>query len=433
MDERSGVYWNGISHERIVDWLREPATDSLVDSVDQWERGLGDRFQRVTDLIDQALHASGAVWDGQAADRMRAGVSPLAQFAVEAGETARSVGAGARQVADSFEHLRREMPPVPVRPDHDAWVNAPVAALVTGRVDQELAEQEERDAAERARDLMREYEGAVGEATHGLPVFTPVPTAGAGSGGIADRLVTTFGGTASAPLVGGPAPVPGTPPVPASENTGRAGTLPPQYQPGAAGGQPGVQPAPATPPAPAHPGGPGAGNPVPPPPPGGGAATGAPAPGTPGGPLPGSQGTGSAPATGGPAPGAGTGGPPAGAGPGTPGQPQPGAGRAPAPQPFVPPGAPAPPPPASAPPAPSPGAPAGGHAFGPGAGALPTAGPTSHEHPSRAGGVRRASAHPEDASGRERADYLEDTDDVWGDGDRVAPPVLGMSVDEEHR
>ncbi|WP_035273603.1 PPE domain-containing protein, partial [Actinoalloteichus caeruleus] len=225
MDERSGVYWNGISHERIVDWLREPATDSLVDSVDQWERGLGDRFQRVTDLIDQALHASGAVWDGQAADRMRAGVSPLAQFAVEAGETARSVGAGARQVADSFEHLRREMPPVPVRPDHDAWVNAPVAALVTGRVDQELAEQEERDAAERARDLMREYEGAVGEATHGLPVFTPVPTAGAGSGGIADRLVTTFGGTASAPLVGGPAPVPGTPPVPASENTGRAGTL----------------------------------------------------------------------------------------------------------------------------------------------------------------------------------------------------------------
>uniref|UniRef100_UPI0004750E3C hypothetical protein n=1 Tax=Actinoalloteichus spitiensis TaxID=252394 RepID=UPI0004750E3C len=78
-----------------------------------------------------------------------------------------------------------------------------------------------------------------------------------------------------------------------------------------------------------------------------------------------------------------------------------------------------------------------GHAFGPAAGALPTAGPSSHEHPGRPGGAatgtRRANAHPEDGAGRETADYLEDTDDVWGDGDRVAPPVLGMPAGEEHR
>ncbi|MCP2259336.1 PPE family [Streptoalloteichus tenebrarius] len=472
----SGTNWDAISHPTLHNWFTTGSSESVANSVQTWQQGIGTQFDKVSHLIDGALRDTDAVWEGGAAEAMKSGVSPLAQFARDAKDVSTKVGEGAAELARSYDDIKAKMPaPVQVTTTDNALERG-LSHLFGMKTDKERQEESARQAEDRARDLAKAYDSNVTTTMAGLPVFVPAPivaTDVGGSGGGARSTTTGItsaqtmvsslrpgveynpispagaststtaagagpAGTPSGPVgpnsgnpgqSGGrlsvPTPPPSTPTNGPGPNTGRtaggvnppkppstgtAGTTPPNPAGGSrpTGGRitsilnPGLTPSgpetrtsaprPLSGPPSSGPGAPGAR-----PPAVGAPGTRPPAVGGSGGPGggPGAPRGGAGLATGG-GPGAGGGAPAAGAGPRGPLGPGGMSGAA------VAPSGPVPPPPAMGP--------AGGRGPAGVGGMAPMAG--------AAGGRRE-----ED---KERhSNYLQETDDIWGSGEQVAPSVIG--------
>jgi len=421
--------WRGYSHEELHKMINGgPGVAASIPLEDSW-KALSETLGQIDASISEGLSKVGASWEGASADAATAALSPLGAWASDAGEGANTMKVSAQFQADYIADARKEMPePVPVTTEAPSTGDKVLGAL-TGPIgmmhvinqqnDHEAQEAAQDNAEQKAITVMNNYQSnsewngdTLGRfvAPPQVVIDTPPPS-GAGSYNNTSANYTstdsstytpkgTDGTTTTSwtPPPSTPAPV-SPPPVPTGGGTTNPSWTPPPVQPPV--NLPPVQP---TPP-------PGGGLPQPPggfPPPGSGPVRppvkGGPVP--PGGLKPGQSGPGGRPG----APGGFRPGGPGGTGsasgrggfgglPGGPGQGANGPGGQ-----F--------------------GRPGGG--FGPGGANGPGGRPGQGQ--GGMGGGRGGDG--EDDTEHKIADFLVETDDVFGDDRLVAPPVIGETPEQ---
>jgi PPE family len=442
----SGVNWYNVPHESIVSQINGGAGAGPVSDAAASYQRIAQTLRDADGDLRNALSATGASWEGRAASGMQAAATPLATWADEVNQVAVQTSGLSQTFGEQFTDTRAGIPPVVGVPS-GSWVDDTGISAVPGvTTDRERAEAAADAAQQEAARRMEAYDNASFETVQPqyfsqpptVVLEVPPPSAGGGPG-VGGTSTTPGGPTdtraytapASFAVPGGavspPSPVTGGAGVPSSP-TAPAAVAPTPTIPGSAvggllgsgGGVPGA----------------GSGGVVPPGIPGSGTAgpwSGGVRPGAPGSGRPGSGSSGS-----GGVPGAGQ--PPgiplvsgrsfgpgfSGAGGYGPGGPSPSAGGA------------------------------GG--FGSGGassafGGLGSGGDDAHSQrgaggfvpagadadgrygpaarPGMVGGgagygpMGLGGAAREDDIEHKRPDYLVETEDVWGDGTKVAPPVIG--------
>ncbi|MEV6238238.1 PPE domain-containing protein [Lentzea sp. NPDC051838] len=96
-------------------------SQSTSPAADAWN-GLSKGHVEVSDLINQAVRDSGASWEGAAADAARGATSPLATWADVTGESATSAGKSTEQIGQAYVDAKNSMSKPPVIPDKP-WLN----------------------------------------------------------------------------------------------------------------------------------------------------------------------------------------------------------------------------------------------------------------------------------------------------------------------
>jgi len=396
----SGVNWNNVPHDEILRLINSGAGAAPVNEAAASYRRIAEVLRDADRDLRAALGAAGASWEGRAAQDMATASTPLATWADAADQLAVQTGASTEAFGEQFADTRWSLPAA-VSVPAGSWVDGTGLSALPGiTTDRERAEEAADTAQQEAARRMEAYDNASYETVQTqyfaeppavvLEVPPPAGGGGPGSGGTA----TAAGGAGSA---GGYA-APGGYTAPASA----------VYQPPAVSGGgavPGSPTAPAwSPPAPTTPA-------VTSPPPVGGSRPGGTGPGTPAPAFGAARPDGRKSGSGAPAfppglPGRGVPGGPGGFGPGGSGAlagfRDEGFGQR---------------------------GPAGTGAGGTGAGGLDPEGRAGRA----AGTAGGAGLGPVGAGGAGRADdlehrrpnYLVETEDVWGDGARVAPPVIG--------
>jgi hypothetical protein len=161
--------WASYSHQQLYDMVRTEATGTgcLAGADNAWAEFtalMTDSMRRV----DELLRKAGANWEGLAAESARNGVTPLAQWADDAGTAGNASGSAIRQVADSFFYTANAMPePVKVA------VRGNVADVFGGMIDRDNQERQAQQAKLRAVELMQRYSNSVHSAVSSLGVFLP--------------------------------------------------------------------------------------------------------------------------------------------------------------------------------------------------------------------------------------------------------------------
>lgn len=440
--------WRGYAHPDLYRMINEgPGVAASRPIEDKWQ-ALAETLAEIDTSIHEGLAKLGAVWEGSSATEAQAALSPLGEWASDAQRASDVMKSSAQLQGDYIADARKEMPePVPVTTEAPSTGDKLLGALagpagimhvIQQQEDHERQEAAQDNAEAKAVEVMNTYQNNSEWNSNTLGEFVPPPKvvidtpppAGAGQynsssanynstpvwtpPGDGGTTHTSWAPSPSGPtttlpgqLPGGgstnpswappstptptPQPVPNPPPIAVKPSVGPPVT-PPIWAP----------PKPPTNGLPVPPKGPGpGGRPLPPP-------TGR-VPGMPG--MPGGQGN-----PGGMRPG--VPGMPGGPGmPGTPGGPgNPGGMRG---------GMPG-----------VPGAPGGfgpgmaGGPGGPGVAGAPGA-PGAAGRPGAAGaGMAGGAAGARGGNGEEdlehkAADYLVETDDVFGDDRLVAPPVIG--------
>ncbi|MBB5954566.1 hypothetical protein FHS29_001136 [Saccharothrix tamanrassetensis] len=432
--------WRGYTHPDLHRMINEGPGVAASRPVEDGWKGLSDALAEVDESIHAALAKLGAKWEGSTADETQVALSPLGQWAGDAKQGSDTMKTSAQLQGDYIADARKEMPePVMVTTEAPSTgekilgvLGGPAGMIhvIKQQQDHEAQEAAQDNAEAKAVEVMNNYQSSSEWNSDTLGEFVPPPQvvidtpppAGAGSYNQSSANYTSSqtwtppgDGTTRTSWAppSSPTPPPVSPPPPTVVPPG-GGTTNPSW----------VPPTPTPPPPPiALPkppvGGPGLPPPGTPPPnwkppqgpglpPKGGPGPGGPGrPGMPGGPgRPGGPG-----GPGGPGLGRGFGGPGMPGAPGGPGMPGgPGSGN-----------------PSGVP---GRGGMAGVGGFGPGAPGGP-GGPGAAGRPGGPGvggmgaGAGHGAGNGEDDVEHKAADFLVETDDVFGDDRLVAPPVIG--------
>lgn len=418
------TYPAGHTHEQLKGMVDTANPGGASGLGADWVRLSNEMRTFATDMQGLANNSQ-ARWVGMAGDAARGALLSLADWSNTTASGIETMSTNVRGQSSAASSAKGGMPePVPYDPaEYQAQLNATNNPVEWIQILADAYQQyDEHVAAEReAQQVVRQYSQSLHDTATTMPAFTPPPT----FGGEYQQSDPPIGGGPGVPTGGGGGlPTPGaTPPVASPPGPGPSpGPVPPPGTPAPTPPQqPGPLPTPL-PPGPRPPGLPGPGVPGPGPfPPG------LPIPGTPGWPGPVRPG---GPGSGGPGPG----GPGSGA-PGTQGRGGAGGfgGRG-----FGP----------------------GGSGFGPGGaggsgsgagvargiGGLGAAAGLADDAAAARGAAGRGGAggagmapmagagtgRDEDREHR-RPSYLVESEDVWGDGALVAPPVIGEAPPDYYR
>lgn len=444
--------WRGYAHPDLYRMINEgPGVAASRPLEDSW-KSLSEALGEIDTSIQEGLAKLGASWEGETADTTTAALSPLAAWAQDAQQGSGTMETSAQLQADYIANARKEMPePVPVTTEAPSLgdkilggLTGPVGMMhvIQQQQDHERQEAAQDNAEAKAVEVMNNYQSSSEWNADTLGKFVPPPKvvidtpppAGAGEFNNSSANYNSTptwtapsggGGTTNTswapPTTGSVVPTPGqlpgtggtTNPSWAPPTTGTPTPTPPVVNPPV---NPPVRP-PVTavpPPMWTPPKPPTNGPQVPPRVPTG--PTGGPRPGLPTSRVPGMPGMPGGPN--GPHGPHGPGGPNA-VRPGMPGMPGaggvPGAGMPGGSNPAGVPGR-----------GGVPGAGFGPGAGGPGAGGPGGAGRPGAGGPGMAGGAAGAQGgNGEDDIEHKAADYLVETNDVFGDDRLVAPPVIG--------
>ncbi|GDY29153.1 PPE domain-containing protein [Gandjariella thermophila] len=168
--------WQGYTHEELFTKLNSgPGPSASAASAERW-RGVADALAEIDQELSRGVAASGAAWEGVAAEAARAGIGPLAEWAAQARTSADVMRLSAELQADYVSKARAEMPrPVAVTSEQPGAVVRGLTHLFGGQTDYENQEAERSAAEQRAFQVMADYESNTASNTSSLGRFGPPP------------------------------------------------------------------------------------------------------------------------------------------------------------------------------------------------------------------------------------------------------------------
>ncbi|MEU7528914.1 PPE domain-containing protein [Saccharothrix sp. NPDC042600] len=153
-----GHRWSGYSHEELYQKINSgPGPKASHASMERWE-GVSAALAEINAELHTGIVGSGAKWEGSAADQARGGMNPLAAWADEARGGAEVMRLSAELQADHIAKARADMPPpVKVTAEDPGTVLTALTHLVGQQTDHELQEKVRNAAEQRAREVMTTY------------------------------------------------------------------------------------------------------------------------------------------------------------------------------------------------------------------------------------------------------------------------------------
>jgi hypothetical protein len=209
-----GLNWAFYTHQKLYDMVRTEAAGARAvgGASDAWGRFVVLMEESVDD-IHQALAEAGASWEGMAAESMKSGVTPLAQWAQDSGVAGLYSDRSVRQLAEAFSYAANAMP----EPVKSTTVPGTFPWIFGGQIDQDRREREAQQAKQRAVELMEGYARNADSAVASVGTFVPpqsvtvqVPPRTFGPGPVRQDTAS-FPGPQSAPRKAS-TPDPGPPP-----------------------------------------------------------------------------------------------------------------------------------------------------------------------------------------------------------------------------
>lgn len=140
---------------------------------DTWS-GLSGALADIQQEISTGVHASGASWVGAAADSARGVLGPLGEWAQQASAAAELMQVSTSIQGELLGKARSDMP-APIPAAAQPGEATPIQQLVAAQLDAEVIEAAHDAAAERAFQVMRDYEAATADNTATLGDFGSPP------------------------------------------------------------------------------------------------------------------------------------------------------------------------------------------------------------------------------------------------------------------
>jgi hypothetical protein len=180
--------WDGYSHQTLYDRIHGEGGFFISDGAgvsgasgaqDGWGE-LAAMMARARERTETALARAGVVWEGAAADAMRLGVTPLAQWADDAHSASAASQAGVDAFVSAYSAAKNQMPePVPVTSTANGdfgGIPAGFTHLFGGQTDQDRQEIAAQEAKAEAVRVMSGYEVESGVARLTAGQFVPPPS-----------------------------------------------------------------------------------------------------------------------------------------------------------------------------------------------------------------------------------------------------------------
>ena len=226
-----GTRWAGVSHDEIWAMVQQgdPVAASEAASFAWMKTQL--LIQSIEERLSAVVSGTAADWEGAAANAARGAVSALGQWAIDGAAGARSIGQTLLDQSHEALHVRQQMPEPRTQAltaERDKFWTDPgyvFGNVLDGFSDLRALEEQAENDAQRARELMAQYEArSRGENIPRLQEMTPPP-----------QITVDIGPAATPPSGAGlTTPLPGAP-----VSVGPAGATP--------AGQPAIPGAPLPP------------------------------------------------------------------------------------------------------------------------------------------------------------------------------------------
>ncbi|PSL54557.1 PPE family protein [Saccharothrix carnea] len=171
-----GHRWSGYSHEELYEQINSgPGPKASHTSMERWQ-GVSAALTEINAELHAGVLRSGATWEGTAADKARVGINPLASWADDARAGAEVMRISAELQADYIAKARADMPPpVKVTAEQPNLLVSALTHLVGGQTDYEQQEKAQNAAEQRAREVMTTYASSTISNTSTLGQFHQPP------------------------------------------------------------------------------------------------------------------------------------------------------------------------------------------------------------------------------------------------------------------
>ncbi|MBB5805970.1 hypothetical protein F4560_005738 [Saccharothrix ecbatanensis] len=171
-----GHRWSGYSHEELYRQINSgPGPKASHASMERWQ-GVSTALTEINTELLSGVQRSGATWEGAAADKARGGLNPLAAWADDARAGAEVMRISAELQADYISKARSDMPPpVKVTAEQPNLLVSAFTNLVGGQTDYEKQEKAQNAAEQRAREVMTTYASSTVSNTSTLGQFHQPP------------------------------------------------------------------------------------------------------------------------------------------------------------------------------------------------------------------------------------------------------------------
>ena len=169
-----GYRWRGFEHPELYKMINSGPGAAASEPQTVYWQSLTEELTQVDSDLNKKLTGLNATWEGEAAERAQTGLTPLAEWAGDAESASGVMRASTELQADYVSDARNRMPePVPVTtPSPSGWqVAAAGVAALTGNAgpavnvaaqaaDHELQEAAQSEAEQRAVETMQTYESS---------------------------------------------------------------------------------------------------------------------------------------------------------------------------------------------------------------------------------------------------------------------------------
>ncbi|MCP2166138.1 PPE domain-containing protein [Goodfellowiella coeruleoviolacea] len=163
----SDLRWQGHTHEQLYNWIHAgQGPQALVPLQDGWGK-MAETLAQIDSELQSGLEKLNASWEGDAADSAQAALSPLTQWAQDAQTGSDVMKSSAELQADYISTARKEMPePVQVTTEAPSTMDMVLGAMggglgiahvVAQQADHEAQESAQNEAQQKAIAVMNTY------------------------------------------------------------------------------------------------------------------------------------------------------------------------------------------------------------------------------------------------------------------------------------